>query len=109
MATLPRNTGAALRLHKVTARRRSDTLDVETHIQEDLTGEVDALTAGIFDLLKRRGDLADEEITEDMVQQLREIIFFASMNGAREMVAAASGSQVLGMDAETAPGSAENP
>ena len=94
MATLPSGTGAALRLDEVTARRlRSNPLDVETHIQEDLTGEVDALTAGIFELLKRRGDLADAEITEDMVQRLREIIFFVSMYGAREMVEMAAGNR----------------
>jgi hypothetical protein len=60
--------------------------DVETHIQEDLTGEIDALTAAIFELLKRRRDVGDAEITEDMVQRLREVIFFAAMNGAHDIL-----------------------
>jgi hypothetical protein len=60
--------------------------DVETEIQEDLTGEIDALAAAIFDLLKRRRDLEDAAITEDMVQRLREVLFFAAMNGAIDML-----------------------
>ena len=60
--------------------------DVETEIQEDLTGEIDALAAAIFDLLKRRRDLDDAAITEDMVQRLRELLFFAAMNGAIDML-----------------------
>jgi hypothetical protein len=66
--------------------RRFEMLDLETHIQEDLTGEIDALAAAVFDLLKGRRDLTDAQITEDMVQQLREMIFFAAMNGARGML-----------------------
>jgi hypothetical protein len=61
-------------------------MDIESHIQEDATGEIDALTAALFDLLKRRGELDDAEITEDMVQRLRELLFFAAMNGAHEML-----------------------
>jgi hypothetical protein len=67
--------------------------DVETQIQEDLTGEIDAMTAAIFALLKRRRDLDDAAITEDMVQRLREVLFFAAMNGARDVLEMADEAQ----------------
>jgi hypothetical protein len=67
--------------------------DLETHIQEDLTGEIDALAAALFDLLKHRRDIAEAEITEDMVQRLREMMFFAAMNGADEILAMAGGTR----------------
>jgi hypothetical protein len=61
-------------------------VDIETQVQEDATGEIDALAAAVFDLLKHRGELAETEITEDMVQRLRELLFFAAMNGAHEVL-----------------------
>ena len=60
--------------------------DVETLVQEELSAEVVALSDAVLALLQHHGYVDGSNLTEDVTLRATEMIFFAAMNCARNII-----------------------
>jgi hypothetical protein len=85
-------TSRKTRLHssrrRLVLRRRHPprAADIDTEVQEELSGEVVALSTAVVTMLQERGYVEEPDLTEEMTLEATELILFAAMNCARSMI-----------------------
>jgi hypothetical protein len=60
--------------------------DIDTEVQEELSGEVVALSTAVVTMLRERGYVAAPDLTEEVALEATELILFAAMNCAHSMI-----------------------
>jgi hypothetical protein len=75
------------------SRRRPDprrhapkAADIDTEVQEELSGEVVALSTAVVTMLQERGYVAAPDLTEEVALEATELILFAAMNCAHSVI-----------------------
>jgi hypothetical protein len=89
---MPEQNSRKTRLHssrqRLALRRRHPprAADIDTTVQEELSGEVVALSSAVVAMLRERGYLEDPDLTEDVALEAAELILFAAMNCAHRVI-----------------------